>query len=787
MKKIYLIIISLLVLLVLCTSVFAIKTFTVEESEDISIAPEAEDPDGDEVVFSYSSPFDELGNWETNLDDAGEYLVDITASDGELETTETIKIVVENKNQNPIFTKTSITVEEGDLVDINMFIVDPDGDILEYNIEEPFDSFGKWQTGLDDAGRYVIDLIVNDGQSNTNERFEIIVENVNQAPSIVSVFSDDSIVNAQEDDDFEFSVSARDEDGDSFGISWLFDGRLVGTSNSGETYLDFESEGEHILTLVLSDGVLEERREWTIVVANKNRKPELDDFDVTVFESETVSLDLPLFDLDGDSLTYTFENPLNELGEWQTSYEDAGKYSIRAEASDGEFSERFDIDIEVLDVDRAPEFVLEESFIVNEGEEFELSLDAIDLDGDDVTYEFVSVPEGAFYDDRNEELSWDVSYDYITRKDNFFYNFLNAIRVEHLFISKKKVPVEIKACGESLCTSAMTNLIVHNINRAPVLTESFDQVINETDYIRLFADAFDPDGDVIRYTFTDPLGKWSAKWQTDYDDAGEYQILVTASDGRLKDSKNITLIVNDVNREPTLKIKEDFIKINEGEQFTIQIDAQDPDGDAVHVSLANAPTDIVLTNNSFIWTPNYDTVASTGLGLRDRIVSYNSWANRKFSHVSTLMWLEFTVSDGEYSSVHPVGVQIKNRNRAPVIASYDPEEVIKVDAFSDPVVFALDVYDLDQQALEYTWTFGGLDLSKEEGSESLSRVFTSPGKKKVEVEISDGRNSVEHQWTVLVEGESRKIVSAPKPAPKPNTAPVEDPYTWGFYRIDDWK
>ncbi len=116
-------------------SVIAYTSFTVEETEGIQLDVEATDPDGDSVTFNYTSPFDETGYWQTGYDDAGEYYVNVTASDGQASTSETIYIVVEEKNRAPEFTVNSITVDENDLIDLKDYIIDPDQDVLKYHFE----------------------------------------------------------------------------------------------------------------------------------------------------------------------------------------------------------------------------------------------------------------------------------------------------------------------------------------------------------------------------------------------------------------------------------------------------------------------------------------------------------------------------------------------------------------------------------------------------------------------------------------------------------------------------
>src|SRR3989338_3178201 len=58
----------------------------VEETELVSLVPTANDPDADLLAYTFTSPLNENGEWQTTYGNAGEYTVTITASDGELTT-----------------------------------------------------------------------------------------------------------------------------------------------------------------------------------------------------------------------------------------------------------------------------------------------------------------------------------------------------------------------------------------------------------------------------------------------------------------------------------------------------------------------------------------------------------------------------------------------------------------------------------------------------------------------------------------------------------------------------
>src|SRR3989338_152594 len=52
-------------------------------------------------------------------------------------------------------------------------------------------------------------------------------------------------------------------------------------------------------------------------------------------EGQKLSLGLNVEDPDADELDYAFSRPLDENGEWQTTYGDAGEYGATITVSDG--------------------------------------------------------------------------------------------------------------------------------------------------------------------------------------------------------------------------------------------------------------------------------------------------------------------------------------------------------------------------------------------------------------------------------------------------------------------
>ena len=79
-----------------------IPDITVKEGETVRIQPEATDPDGDEITYTISEPVGDSGVWQTDYDSAGVYNVEVTASDGEMQDSQTVKVTVINVNRAPV-------------------------------------------------------------------------------------------------------------------------------------------------------------------------------------------------------------------------------------------------------------------------------------------------------------------------------------------------------------------------------------------------------------------------------------------------------------------------------------------------------------------------------------------------------------------------------------------------------------------------------------------------------------------------------------------------------------
>jgi nitrogen fixation protein FixH len=117
------------------------------------------------------------------------------------------------------------------------------------------------------------------------------------------------------------------------------------------------------------------------------------------------------------------------------------------------------------------------------------------------------------------------------------------------------------------------------------------QVINvkENEPVVLKVDVTDPDDDLVTYTFSRPLDE-DGKWQTNYGDAGEYIVTLTATDGKLTTEQKVKIIVERVNVPPVITPVTD-LRVKEGKIIEFTPTVTDPNNDPVNVDISEPLAD----------------------------------------------------------------------------------------------------------------------------------------------------------------------------------------------------
>ncbi|MBI2577000.1 PKD domain-containing protein [Candidatus Woesearchaeota archaeon] len=259
----------------------AIGPITVEEGEVVTLDPKAADPDGDALKFQFrgwmAGP-----TYTTTFDDAGAYIVAVTASDGFLSVTKQVKILVNNKNRPPVLQDVPpISVSENQPITFSLKASDPDGEKLSFSFSPKIenatlkDGIFNWVPSFAVAGKQgpvTIPFVftATDGKEDAEIEAPITVADVNRPPVVKGIKpASESLWVAGKP--LVFSVDAADPDGDTLEYLWEFG--LFDTYNSTSSLQrTFSTPGTKKVSVTVSDGFEKTGGEWSVKVVPQPSK-----------------------------------------------------------------------------------------------------------------------------------------------------------------------------------------------------------------------------------------------------------------------------------------------------------------------------------------------------------------------------------------------------------------------------------------------------------------------------------------------------------------------------------
>jgi len=230
--------------------------------------------------------------------------------------------------------------------------------------------------------------------------------------------------------------------------------------------------------------------------------------------------------------------------------------------------------------------------------------------------------------------------------------------------------------------------------------------VNENEMVKLNVKVSDPDHDSVNYSFSAPLNKLG-QWKTNYGDAGEYIVTLTASDGKLTTEKKIKIVVNRVNVPPQISGITD-LHVKEGEIVNFKPLVFDPNGDKVTVTVSK---------------PLQDGMFATG-------------------HTSAGDYqIKVVASDGELQTEKSFLLKVDDVNQLPVITNLD-DLVVKE---GSQVKIQPKISDLDGDEVKVT-------ISDPVGDDGVWQTgYTDHGEYFVTVTATDGKGTVTKKVKLTVE------------------------------------
>ncbi|MGD8322938.1 MAG: Ig-like domain-containing protein, partial [Gammaproteobacteria bacterium] len=260
---------------------------------------------------------------------------------------------------------------------------------------------------------------------------------------------------------------------------------------------------------------------------------------------------------------------------------DSGTYPIviRARDTDALFDE-LNVTITVTDVNRDPTLSVIDQIDVDEDDTAVIPVSSSDPDGDEIA------------------LSMTGSVTFASLTDNG--DGTGTLEVQPGFSDSGAYALSIRATdAQGAFIDASVSIDVANVNRQPSITPLANVALTEIETQIVVLSASDPDGDGISLsgiglpgfvTLTDDGdGTGTLLLEPDFDASGIYPVTMRVTDtpGAF-DETNFFITVGDVNRAPTLSSIAD-VTLAEGNDQTILVNANDPDGDNLAFEADNLP------------------------------------------------------------------------------------------------------------------------------------------------------------------------------------------------------
>ena len=317
------------------------KTYT--EGDVVQLTPKATDTDKDTITFTYSAPLNKEGKWQTKAGDAGEYTINVTASDGKSVVVKLVKIIVQKLNQEPTISIENVVVKEGETIELKPKVSDPELKEVKVYYSGWMDKATKTTT-FNDAGTYIVTITASDGEKSTFKNITITVRNVNRAP-VLSGLQD---ITAKEGDVITLKPIATDPDQDVVSVNYS-----KPLNKDGQWQTKKGDAGSYEVKVAATDADQIVSQKVKITIQALNNAPVIQKIsDMLIQVGETVLLNPVVTDVDGDKVVITFSGWMTTSTKTTTA-SDAGKHTVTITADDGKEKTMMVVNVEV---NSPPEF-----------------------------------------------------------------------------------------------------------------------------------------------------------------------------------------------------------------------------------------------------------------------------------------------------------------------------------------------------------------------------------------------------------------------------------------------
>ena len=621
---------------------------TVSEGNTLRFTVIARDADGDDVTLGTAgllpgaatfNPASGRFTWTPTFADSGSHTATFTADDPRGGSARmTVQIAVSEENRAPTF-DAAMSQEFQALVGkeflLAVQVTDADQDLVDVALVDvpagvTFDAASRsilWTPTAAQEGAHTLTLSASDGRGSVTEGVVSVTVSRNRP-----VWQPVSVSEVRETQEATFRAIPVHPDDLAMTLSFTSDPPLPASvvTDEGDSMLfswipGFDDAGSYVLSFTARDplGLTADLR-VTLDVENFNRDPDVADVPAqtaTVSQPFVLSLTQFVSDPDADDLPrLTFSKGDNAPSgvvisstgqlEWSPSPGVVGEQIIPFIVSDPSRSSASGRVVVFVEAAPTFEFTPSDQPQVDEGGLAIVSVAASDGNTrDTVTLEWVNEAAVPSW------VTWTVSSGNpaqatITLAPGFTDAGLTAERT---------APIAIRAVDNSsqaLATQATLTVIVSNTNRPPVLAAVAQQTLTEGQAWSLTLSATDEDADdTLVYTFaglppgaTFDAASETLRWTPSFDQAATYTVTATVRDRDPAGiaTREIRLVVLDVNRRPVMQTISAPGNLVEGSPIVFTVRAIDPDADNVlsyRVSPSPAGVSLSAGTGAFRWTP----------------------------------------------------------------------------------------------------------------------------------------------------------------------------------------
>ncbi|MBN56654.1 MAG: hypothetical protein CMI04_03060 [Oceanospirillaceae bacterium] len=598
-----------------------------------------------------------------------------------------VNVTVNAVNDAAVFTSTPVTsATEGQLYSYQAAATDVDGDELNFSL--PVKPAGMsinvtsgemtWTpaNGVESAN---VTVRVNDGTTDTNQSFSIVVTPVNNAPVVTS----SPVTTATEGQAYSYLVMADDMDSEvlTFSLTSAPEGMSIDDETGAISWTPANGVESASVTVEVSDGELSDSQTFTVSVSAVNDAPAIDQGDSTALttdEDASQTLALTATDIDGDSLSWSVTSgaangEASVDGSGLVNYVPAADFNgsdvFTVQVSDAGLTDTITVNVTVTPVNDAPVVVEGNAVSITTAEDTEksLTLNASDIDGDSLSWSVASPASNG---------SATVSAGVVNYAPGASFNGNDSFAVA-VTDGTDTVTVQV-------------NVTVTAENDAPVIDQETASIATDEDTQgSVTLSASDPEGTALNWTISSAAANGSAGVSASgvvtYDPEANFNgtdsFTVMVSDGDLNDTRVVNVVVSAVNDAPEITEGETAsLSTDEDNMGSVTLNATDVEGDTINWSIGSQASDgtAVVSGTGTSQTVNY-TPAADFNGTDSFVVA---------------------IDDGTDTDSIIVNVTVVAANDAPVITSTEVTTATEGEAYQ----YTVAANDVDGDALTFSLT-----------------------------------------------------------------------------------